>query len=172
MKRQPATAGSPRAARGVVASKSRTIEIVKTGGALSALLRKYHGAELATFVDAPPAGDQWLHEIKLDGYRLLAFLAVGAVRLVTRNGNDWTAKFPSISGSVGKLKAKQAVLDMEAVVVDAAGKSSFQAMQRALGEGGKPEFVQAYVLTCSIWAGWTSAAKRSRTQGGSGSTVE
>jgi bifunctional non-homologous end joining protein LigD len=109
-------------------------------------MENYPGVQLATLVDAPPEGVQWLHEIKFDGYRLLAFLAAGEVRLFTRNGNDWTHKFPSISTAVAKLKAKAAVLDMEAVVLDTAGKSSFQAMQHALGEGGNTQSIQAYVF--------------------------
>ena len=70
----------------------------------------------------------------------------GEVRLQTRNGNDWTKKFPSIYASVAKLKAKTAVLDMEAMVQDAAGKSNFQAMQQALGDGGNRQLIQAFVF--------------------------
>jgi bifunctional non-homologous end joining protein LigD len=146
MKRNPATGRRPRAAREPVLGNTEKIETVRASAALAALLQKYPGAELATLVDAPPRGDEWLHEIKLDGYRLLAFLADGAVKLITRNGNDWTAKFASISAAVRRLKAKQAVLDMEAVVMDTDGKSSFQAMQRSLGENGKPELITAYVF--------------------------
>ena len=100
-------------------------------------MKQYPDVQLATLVDSPPAGNEWVHEIKFDGYRLLAFLAEREVRLRTRNGNDWTRKFPSISASVAKLKAASAVLDMEAVVLDGSGKSSFQAMQQALGKVGK-----------------------------------
>jgi bifunctional non-homologous end joining protein LigD len=109
-------------------------------------MRRYAEVQLATLVDAPPEGSQWVHEIKFDGYRLLAFLANGDVRLLTRNGNDWTPKFPAISASVAKLKAKSAVVDMEAVVLDTVGKSSFQAMQGALGDGGNTNSIQAYVF--------------------------
>ncbi len=116
----------------------------KAGKELLALMKQYPDVQLATLVDAPPEGDQWLHEIKFDGYRLLAFCSGGEVRLRTRNGNDWTSKFPSLGASLAKLKAKAAVLDMEAVVLDSAGKSNFQAMQHALGEGGHREAIQAY----------------------------
>jgi bifunctional non-homologous end joining protein LigD len=68
------------------------------------------------------------------------------VRLRTRNRNDWTHTFPSIYASLSKLKAKTAVLDMEAVVLDSSGKSSFQAMQHALGDGGNARSIQAYVF--------------------------
>ena len=116
------------------------------GKAISKLLSDYPNVELATLVDAPPEGEQWLHEIKFDGYRLLAFLADGEVRLRTRNGNDWTRKFPSLYASVAKLKAKSVVLDLEAVVLDSTGKSSFQAMQQALGEGGNRQSIRGYVF--------------------------
>jgi hypothetical protein len=120
MERGPAIDGSPRVTREIVSGQSRTIGTVKAD---TALVRKYPGVELSHVDRCPPAGDQWLHEIKLEGYRLLAFLAVGRwVRLLTRDGNDWTAKFPSISISIGRLKTKQAVLDMEALVMDPAGK--------------------------------------------------
>jgi bifunctional non-homologous end joining protein LigD len=116
------------------------------GKAISKLLSDYPNVELATLVDAPPEGEQWLHEIKFDGYRLLAFLADGEVRLRTRNGNDWTRKFPSLYASVARLKAKSVVLDLEAVVLDSTGKSSFQAMQQVLGEGGNRQSIRGYVF--------------------------
>ena len=67
-------------------------------------------------------------------------------RLRTRNGKDWTGSFPSLAAAMEKLKVKDAVLDMEAVIVDEKGKSSFQALQAALGDGGKPENIVAYVF--------------------------
>ena len=102
--------------------------------------------QLATLVDEPPQGEEWLHEIKFDGYRLLGFVSGGAAALRTRNGKDWTESFPSLATAMEKLKAKDAVLDMEAVIVDEQGKSSFQALQAALGDGGKPENIVAYVF--------------------------
>jgi len=106
----------------------------KTG--IDDLLRQYPEVQLATLVDGPPAGDEWLHEIKFDGYRLLAFVANGSVRLLTRNGKDWTTSFPAIVEGLERLPAKDAVLDMEAVILDPKGVSSFQALQAALGAGG------------------------------------
>ena len=64
---------------------------------LKRLLGRYSAVQLATLVDQPPAGEQWVHEIKLDGYRLLGFVAGGAARLRTRNGKEWTEKFPLIA---------------------------------------------------------------------------
>jgi bifunctional non-homologous end joining protein LigD len=119
---------------------------VKASKEIAALMKRYPHVELATLADAPPEGDQWLHETKFDGYRLLAFCSNGEVRLQTRNGNDWTHKFPSIHATASKLKANTAVLDMEAVVLDRSGKSSFQAMQQALGDGGNLQSIQAYAF--------------------------
>ena len=53
----------------------------------------YPEVQLATLVDEPPQGEEWLHEIKFDGYRLLGFVSGGAAALRTRNGKDWTGKF-------------------------------------------------------------------------------
>ena len=114
--------------------------------ALSALLKEYPDVQLATLVDAPPEGEQWLHEIKFDGYRLLGFLYGIDVTLRTRNGLDWTSKFPAVAAAVAGLKASDAVLDMEAVVLDENGKSGFQALQAALGEGGRRDRIVAYVF--------------------------
>jgi len=116
------------------------------GGTLKKLLQLYPEVQLATLVEEPPQGKEWLHENKFDGYRLLGFVAGGALSLRTRNGKDWTAKFPSLAASLEKLKVQNAVLDLEAVVVTDTGKSNFQALQAALGEGGNPNSIVAYVF--------------------------
>jgi bifunctional non-homologous end joining protein LigD len=116
------------------------------GATLKKLLQLYPEVQLATLVEEPPQGKEWLHENKFDGYRLLGFVAGGALSLRTRNGKDWTAKFPSLAASLEKLKVQNAVLDMEAVVVTDTGKSNFQALQAALGEGGNPNSIVAYVF--------------------------
>jgi bifunctional non-homologous end joining protein LigD len=117
--------------------------------AIDALVRAYDAVQLATLVDKPPEGAEWLHEVKFDGYRLLGFASGGAARLRTRNGQEWTGKLPAIAAALEALKVKSAVLDMEAVVVDAEGRSSFQALQAALGEGAggeKPIVAYAFDL--------------------------
>src|SRR5579872_119860 len=75
--------------------------------------------ELATLVKQPPEGDEWIHEIKFDGYRLLCRIEGSVVRLRTRHGKDWTASFPTLARAVQKLPARQALLDGELVVLDA-----------------------------------------------------
>lgn len=118
----------------------------QTQQTLARLMAQYPEVQLATLVDEAPAGDEWVHEIKLDGYRLLGFVAGGEARLRTRNGNDWTESFPAIAEALQKLKADDAVVDLEAVILDPEGKSSFQALQAALGEGGRPERIVAYAF--------------------------
>ena len=90
--------------------------------------------QLATLVDAPPAGD-WHYEIKFDGYRILARIDAGKVRLLTRNGHDWTAKMPRQVAALEQLKLKSAWLDGEMVVLDDHGLTDFQALQNAFDAG-------------------------------------
>ena len=70
----------------------------------------------------------------------------GKTCIRTRNGKEWTDRFPSIAGALETLKAKSAVLDMEAVLLDLAGKSNFQNLQAALGDGGDSNAIVAYVF--------------------------
>jgi bifunctional non-homologous end joining protein LigD len=101
--------------------------------------------QLATLVKEVPAGEDWIHEIKYDGYRLLAMIDGGKVRLMTRNGKDWTGKFPSVAKAFAALTADQAVIDGELVVVKPDGKTDFQALQNAL-KNGKNVNLQLYAF--------------------------
>lgn len=89
-------------------------------------------AELCTLREAPPSGDAWLHEIKWDGYRLLADLVDGQAKLRSRNDLDWTARVPAIARAVEALPVSDAHLDGELVVLDDRGHSDFSALQRVL----------------------------------------
>ena len=89
---------------------------------------------LATLVEEVPKGEQWLHEIKWDGYRLVAFVKRGKVQLKTRNGHDWTHRFPTIAKALAALPVETAVVDGEAVVEDENGLANFSALQDALSE--------------------------------------
>jgi len=88
--------------------------------------------ELCTLVDDAPEGDAWLHEIKLDGYRLLVRVERGNARVLTRRGKDWTERFRAIADAAEALPVRDALLDGECVVVDAKGRTDFQALQNAL----------------------------------------
>ena len=142
--------GEARASKAAVKPKPTTAgkmrKAPQSANRLTQLMESYPEVQLATLVDEPPEGETWLHEIKFDGYRLLGFVSGGTAALRTRNGKDWTGSFPSLTAAMEALNVKDAVLDMEAVIVDEQGKSSFQALQAALGEGGKPENIIAYVF--------------------------
>src|SRR5688572_4487265 len=71
-----------------------------------------------TIAAKPPSGPGWLHEIKHDGYRMLVRRDGGGVRLITRNGYDWTSRYPMMAAAANAIKAKSFVIDGEAVAVD------------------------------------------------------
>jgi ATP-dependent DNA ligase len=97
--------------------------------------------QLTQLVDAAPEGDQWLHEIKYDGYRMHARLDRGAVQLLTRTGLDWTHKYPAIAGAVASLDARQAYLDGELCGVGPDGVTSFSIVQLASDSGNAAALV-------------------------------
>jgi bifunctional non-homologous end joining protein LigD len=96
---------------------------------------------LAKLTDTPPAGDEWGHEIKYDGYRLEARVDHGSVKLLTRTGLDWTGRFPSIAKALKTLKITSALLDGEAVVEDDSGVSSFVKLVQSLDEGRSDDMI-------------------------------
>lgn len=88
--------------------------------------------QLATLADQPPQGKEWLHELKFDGYRLVARLDDGKAQLFTRNHLDWTHRYPPIAAALDQLELESAILDGEVVVQLESGVTSFQALQNAL----------------------------------------
>ena len=90
--------------------------------------------QLATLVDHVPAGSNWLHEIKYDGYRALLAIGGGKAKAYTRNGLDWSDRFAPIVTAAAKLPGS-ALIDGEVVALDQDGKPSFQALQASLKEG-------------------------------------
>jgi bifunctional non-homologous end joining protein LigD len=94
--------------------------------------------QLASEASAPPVGERWVHELKLDGYRIQAHIdKSGKVRLYTRSGLDWTHRMAAVARELGRLSVEGAVLDGEVVVLSADGQSSFAALQAAFEEGAK-----------------------------------
>jgi len=87
--------------------------------------------ELCIQKKTPPDGDDWIHETKWDGYRLLADLDDGKAALRSRNDLDWTAKFADIAAAIEALPVASARLDGELIAVDARGNSDFSALQRS-----------------------------------------
>jgi len=94
--------------------------------------------ELATLVKDAPEDSGWLHEVKFDGYRVVATIDNGSVTMYSRNEKDWTEPFAAIAAELARLPAKGAVLDGEVAMVLPDGRTSFQELRDSLGEQGRP----------------------------------
>ncbi len=92
--------------------------------------------QLAGTGQGPPTGSDWIHEIKYDGYRLFAVKKSGAIRLITRNQQNWTDKFPSVADALSEFPADECILDGEIVAMLDNGVSDFQTLQNILRNAG------------------------------------
>lgn len=99
---------------------------------------RFVAPQLAQLVDVPPSGDNWIHEIKFDGYRIIAVVKSGKVALWTRNQKDWTHKYRRIAEAVAELGLREAVLDGELVALDDRGNAAFSKMQAAAEDASIP----------------------------------
>ena len=88
--------------------------------------------QLASLVDSVPGGDEWLHEVKFDGYRILCRIDKGKVTLLTREAQDWTDRFEALVNPAKELGVRQAFLDGEVVALDENGINDFQMLQNSL----------------------------------------
>ncbi|WP_353646235.1 RNA ligase family protein [Mesorhizobium sp. WSM2239] len=88
--------------------------------------------QVPTLVDKPPEGDEWIHEVKFDGYRVQVIVQDGMARIFTRNGHDWSAKFWPIGLAALALPCTSAIIDGEVIVCDEKGASDFNAVGRAI----------------------------------------
>ncbi|KKB76478.1 ATP-dependent DNA ligase [Devosia soli] len=100
----------------------------------------FRPVQLATLVDTVPSGQDWLFEMKYDGYRCLAAIEGDAVRLFTRSGLDWTEKFGALVEPLQKLKIGSAVIDSEICAFDSKGRTDFSTLKNTLTNGGRLEF--------------------------------
>lgn len=87
---------------------------------------------LATLVPHAPEGDEWLHEIKYDGYRTQIIIDGGELRAFTRNGHDWTERYRPVLRAAGALACDSAIIDGEMIVQDAQGRADFESFKKAL----------------------------------------
>jgi bifunctional non-homologous end joining protein LigD len=105
--------------------------------ASSRAVRNDYRPMLATLADKLPAGDDWVYEVKWDGYRALGYVRGGEPRLVSRNGNDLTQRFPDVAKALAKAaRSPECVVDGEVCALDEQGRPSFSAMQQ--GKPGTP----------------------------------
>lgn len=133
-------------------------------GARRAAMPRRYRAQLATLVKQPPEGDAWLHEVKFDGYRMLARFDRGAVHWISRNGQDWTKRLALLSQALHGLPCQRCVLDGEVVVLDDRGVSRFQRLQNVFRDpesAGQPQY---YAFDCLYLDGYdlTGASLRER----------
>ena len=118
------------------AAASRAPDPAPLPGAKTASLPIKLGPQLAGSATRPPEGDDWLHEAKLDGYRLLCRIEGGACRLFTRNGHDWTDRFATVARAAARMPVASAILDGEVVVLNAEAQPDFGAVQADIDLGG------------------------------------
>jgi bifunctional non-homologous end joining protein LigD len=122
-------------------------------GAVRSKLPQRQAPQLASVADEPPESKGWISEIKFDGYRLLCWKDGATVRVVTRNGLDWTDRLPAVAREIGKLRVDTALLDGELVALDTNGASSFPALQGALS-AGKDATLHLYLFDLLHLDGW------------------
>jgi bifunctional non-homologous end joining protein LigD len=118
---------------GVRAGEDFAIKPGALRGATPAPPPRFVLPELATPVKKAPAGGDWLHEIKYDGYRAIARIERGEIKMYSRNGKDWTARYAAIAAELARLPVESAVTDGEVAVLLSDGRTSFQELQNALG---------------------------------------
>ena len=143
-------------------------KVTKVQGARKGLLRPFVEPSLASPARHPPVGAQWWHEVKFDGYRLQARVDGPEVKLLTRNGLDWTKRFSTIAQSLRALRLGSAMIDGEVVVNDQAGVSSFNSLVGDL-KAGKQDRIRYYVFDLLYFDGYdlqsASLADRKRLLG-------
>jgi bifunctional non-homologous end joining protein LigD len=123
--REPEVRGSRRKA-----SKKTAASPIERGR--KARLPEFVAPQLATLVDRVPQGDDWLHEIKFDGYRILCRISNGEISLITRNRQDWTERLSFFAPAATELPVEHALLDGEVVALNENGTTNFQLLQNSL----------------------------------------
>jgi bifunctional non-homologous end joining protein LigD len=116
---------------------SRVLDVAGVSGTGRSAMPKSVSPQLCSLVESVPTGKEWLHEVKFDGYRIVAFIEKGKATLASRNGKIWTAKFPKIKAACEDIP-HSCVLDGEVVAMRSDGTTDFQALQNFLAEGKKP----------------------------------
>ena len=128
------------AAAAPVAEKKPASKTTKKPAAKKTAIPQKLSPQLATLMDTPPEGE-WLYEIKFDGYRIMTRILDGEVRLITRNGHDWTERLPLQAKAISELNLGDGWLDGEMVVLNDAGLPDFQALQNAFDIGRSKDIV-------------------------------
>jgi bifunctional non-homologous end joining protein LigD len=138
------------ARRKAPAKTSGAVEVPHAGP--RAALPDFIPPELATLVDKAPDEERWIHEMKFDGYRTAGHLRSGRVRMLTRKGLDWTARFHTIADALARLKVLNAYVDGEIAVVGEDGVTSFAELQAVLSDGPASRLVTMPSTFCTLTA--------------------
>lgn len=117
----------------------------KTTHALTNPMPTKIDVQLATLTDKAPEGDEWFHEIKFDGYRMICRKDGERIQFITRNHNDWTSKLTGLATAASELTCESAILDGEVVVLRDDGTTDFQSLQNAF-RNGKSATLYYYVF--------------------------
>ena len=134
--------------------KRSASQVVKSGPSRPSVpLPQFVPFQLSQSVEKPPSGEQWVHEIKLDGFRMAARIDGGQVQLLTRTGLDWTGKYPSAVAALANVKVKSAYVDGELCGVDNAGLPSF-AQTQAATDGERGVHLVYYAFDLLHLSGW------------------
>lgn len=130
-----------------ISDKPKNIKILKKKNLSKARKKPIPNSmqpELATLIEKPPIGDDWLHEIKFDGYRLLCFVKDKKIKFLTRNQKDWTEKFKELQLEIQNLNLKSAILDGEIIAVNQKNRSDFQLLSNSINS--KEKSILSYVI--------------------------
>ena len=122
-------------------SGARAPDPASVRGAVAGAFPAEPRPQLASPASGPPGGSGWVHEVKHDGYRLMIAVQDRRARVLTREGHDWTDRFPSLADAAAALPAEAVLLDCEAVAPGPGGVSDFGALQTALSEGRRGDVV-------------------------------
>jgi bifunctional non-homologous end joining protein LigD len=117
--------------------RSDTIDPATLSGSVEATAPKRLSPQLLTLSKVVPGGDNWLHEIKHDGFRMTVSISEGRTRLWTRNGFDWTARLPSLVKPLEDLGLSAAAFDAEMVCLDEEGRTDFARLHRCATRIGR-----------------------------------
>lgn len=126
-------------------------KVIKSKIISDEIFLKFYSPQLATLSTAIPKGDQWIYETKFDGYRILAYINQNDVKLITRNNQDWSNKFPVIVTELKRLNLPFTLLDGEVVVLDTKNISNFQALQNILTMAKSQTHLHYFVFDLLIY---------------------
>ena len=132
-------AKEPKTKRRAVATLQSSASARKTSKAAATAMPRFIAPQLCKTLSRPPQGDDWVHEIKFDGYRMQLRTEDGAATLRTRKGLDWTDKFQAVAKAAARLP--DAIIDGEVVALDDSGAPNFAALQAALSDGRSQDLV-------------------------------